>query len=229
MKLALHHPNYLSQVVALLLEANAEPACKDAMMYVIRTALKFDDTHFISHLIDLVCVHSTSLCLHELLLQKLHRLQPMSTGSYDQFLESSAEFSIKLIRAANLQSLPTVMASLTYYLECHWDDLETRNRVIAKIVLYSTAAGWSWHNRSVAEMTRVHKLLAQWCRRRFSSVSSLSHLARKTIRHNLHGWLLTSAKQVALPNSLQDYILLKDVDEICAEPFLTERVNSVQF
>ena len=42
------------EILRLLMEANAEPGCKDVMMYTVRTTFKFQDDRFLQRLITTV-------------------------------------------------------------------------------------------------------------------------------------------------------------------------------
>ena len=83
------------EIVELLLNAGAEPSCPDAMLYVVRTALKLNDDIFISRLISTLIKCSTSVELHTLLLCKLHRNQPMYSGNSDEFFCQASDFTMK--------------------------------------------------------------------------------------------------------------------------------------
>lgn len=204
------------QVIECLLQKGAEPNNRDAMMYVIRTALKHCDEQFIYRLILLAKEFSCSTILHELLLQKLHRYQPVYIDSLDPFFICVSEFTIKLLKNANAVKLCEVVNSMIYYLESYWHSREKKIFTFQKLILYATAAGWEWTDQQMVYINRVCPYsLGVWCRNQRKYPISLAHLARKTFRQNVHDFIPEGLDRLPdrLPSAIQNYILLKDIDE----------------
>ncbi|KAL4228106.1 hypothetical protein ACF0H5_013541 [Mactra antiquata] len=204
------------QVIECLLQKGAEPNNRDAMMYVIRTALKHCDEQFIYRLILLAKEFSNSTILHELLLQKLHRYQPVYIDSLDPFFVCVSDFTIKLLKNANAMKLCEVVNSMIYYLESYWHSREKKILTFQKLILYASAAGWEWTDQQMVYINRVCPYnLGVWCQNQRKYPISLAHLARKTIRKSVHGYVPDCIDQLPdrLPSAIQNYILLKDIDE----------------
>ncbi|XP_069138442.1 uncharacterized protein [Argopecten irradians] len=204
------------QIIKCLMEANSEPVCKDAMMYVIRTALKYSDELFLYRLIQAAIDCSKSFKFHELLLQKLHRHQPIYLDSIDPLLMNASDFSVKLVRYGLPTDLEYVVNSFMYYLESYWDSKENKNSVLQKLILYATAAGWSWSQQQVSHIHQVNPAVGSWCSRQLTQPLSLGHLARKTFRTCLSTDISVAISSLPfqLPESLKLYLILKDIDEI---------------
>ncbi|XP_041371110.1 uncharacterized protein LOC121384683 [Gigantopelta aegis] len=215
------------QIVSLLFDHHAEPSCKDAMMYIIRTAFKFEHASFIHRLIQTLIEHASSYRIHETLLEKLHRHQPMLTNSIDPFLEHASAFSIKLIKLHNRNILPLVMSAFVYYIESHWDSKQIRARVFMQLVVYATVAGWHWSSKEVLHISKVCEDLAQWCRCWPSRPASLCHLSRVVIRSTTPLSMTDTLRGLSLPETVKDYIMLKDVDNLFSKN--DWRIESVLF
>ena len=215
------------QIVSRLLDYQAEPSCKDAMMYVIRTAFKYERDSFIHQLIRTLIEHASSLKIHELLLEMLHRHQPMLESSIDPFMKNVSSFSIKLIKIHNRNVLPIVISAFVYYLESHWNCKQTKAYVFRRLVVYATVAGWHWSSKEILHISKVGEDLAQWCRFWPSRPGSLCHLSRLVIRSNTHLPLMEMLKELTLPETIKDYILLKDVDNLFSKN--DWRIESVLF
>lgn len=204
------------QIIKYLMEADSEPVCKDAMMYVVRTALKYNDKLFLYRLIQAAIDCSKSFKFHELLLQKLHRHQPIYMDSIDPLLMNASDFSIKLVRYGFPSDLEYVVNSFMYYLESYWDSKENKNNVLQKLILYATAAGWTWSQQQISHIHQVNPAVGRWCSRQLTNPASLGQHARRTFRRNLYTDISMgiSGLPFHLPESLKSYLILKDVDEI---------------
>ncbi|XP_046581466.1 LOW QUALITY PROTEIN: uncharacterized protein LOC124288918 [Haliotis rubra] len=200
------------QIVSVLLENHAEPVRKDAMMYVIRTALKIEDNDFIFRIIDTCIAHATSLQFHELLLQKLHRHQPMCAGIIDPFLQHSADFTVKLLKIVNGENLCVVFNSFEYYKESHWACRETKASVFKKLILYVSGAGWHYTKADVSVIKKICPETARWCWRYESSPLSLRHHCRVTVRRSFTCFVPDALDQMQLPDTIKNYILLGEID-----------------
>lgn len=209
------------QIVECLLQVGAEPNSRDAMMYVIRTALKFCDEEFIYRLIHLATQVSDSVVLHELILQKLHRYQPVYMESLDPFFLCASAFTIKLLKSASKTRLCDIISSMSYYIDSYWNEKENKMNTFQKLVLYATAAGWEWKEEQLEYISRVcPNILGIWCRRQKLYPISLSHLARKSFRNSIQTLIPEGIERLStsIPHAIRDYILLKDVDDVLQEP-----------
>ncbi|WAR00703.1 F186A-like protein [Mya arenaria] len=194
------------EIIECLLQVDAEPSSKDAMMYIIRTALKYCDEEFIYRLILLAKEFSNSTMLHEIMLQKLHRHQPV-------YIE---KFTIKLLKNANGSRLCDIVNSMIYYLDSYWHCRTNKMTTFQKLILYASAAGWDWTPQQMDYINRVCPyLLSRWCKIQKLYPISLSHLARKSFRLNTQSPVPESLLSLPyrVPDALKDYIMLKDVDE----------------
>lgn len=208
------------QIIECLLQVGAEPNSKDAMMYIIRTALKFCDEEFIYHLILLAKEFSKSTILHELILQKLHRYQPVYIESLDPFFMCASEYTIKLLKIANSVKLCDIVNSMIYYLDSYWHCRDNKVKTFERLILYASAAGWDWTETQMVYINRVCPfILGTWCRNQRKYPMSLNHLARKSFRRNAQTFVSDSISGLPyrLPESIKDYIMLKDVDELLQE------------
>lgn len=208
------------QIVECLLQVGAEPNSKDAMMYIIRTALKFCDEEFIYHLILLAHEFSNSTILHELLLQKLHRYQPVYIESLDPFFICASEYTIKLLKNANGVKLCDIVNSMIYYLDSYWHCRTNKITTFQKLILYASAAGWDWTEQQMVYINRVCPfILGTWCRNQRKYPISLNHLARKSFRKSVQSLVPDgiNALPYRIPETIKDYIMLKDVDELLQE------------
>lgn len=202
-------------ILELLLEAGAESACPDAMLYVIRTALKLNDDQFIFHLIHTLTVCSRSLDTHALLLRKLHRHQPMYTGvNSDLFFEQASDFSVKLIKLyTNKESLQKIVECFPYYADSHWDVRERRNSLFVRLIIYLTVAGWQWTNQADLQyMTLICTNLSKWCYQMLRTVPSLTHLCRVSLTSSPSARQYFSPSRV--PTILLSYLDYKDIDSL---------------
>ncbi|XP_045215662.2 uncharacterized protein LOC123565971 [Mercenaria mercenaria] len=208
------------QIIECLLQIGAEPNSKDAMMYIIRTALKFCDEEFIYRLILLGKEFSESTILHELVLQKLHRYQPVYIESLDPFFICASEYTIKLLKIANGVKLCDIVNSMIYYLESYWHCRTNKVNTFQKLILYASAAGWDWTETQMVYINRVCPfILGTWCKNQRKYPMSLSHLARKSFRKNVRSSVPNSISGLSypIPVAIKDYIMLKDVDELLQE------------
>ncbi|XP_052795352.1 uncharacterized protein LOC128228223 [Mya arenaria] len=204
------------EIIECLLQVDAEPSSKDAMMYIIRTALKYCDEEFIYRLILLAKEFSNSTMLHEIMLQKLHRHQPVYIESLDPFFICISEFTIKLLKNANGSRLCDIVNSMIYYLDSYWHCRTNKMTTFQKLILYASAAGWDWTPQQMDYINRVCPyLLSRWCKIQKLYPISLSHLARKSFRLNTQSPVPESLLSLPyrVPDALKDYIMLKDVDE----------------
>lgn len=207
------------QIIECLLQVGAEPSNKDAMMYVIRTALKYCDEEFIYRLILLVKEFSNSSVLHDYILEKLHRYQPVYIESLDPFFVCCSEFTIKLLKNANGIQLCDIVNSMIYYLDSYWHCTEQKIAIFQKLVLYASAAGWDWTPQQMTYINRVCPFnLAKWCKSQQLYPVSLCHLARKSYRRSTKCLIPESMKGLpyTVPAPIQHYIMLKDIDELLA-------------
>lgn len=205
------------QIIECLLQVGAEPNCKDAMMYVIRTALKYCDEEFIYRLILLAKEASDSTVLHEFMLEKLHRYQPVYIESLDPFFVCCTEFTIKLLKNANGTRLCDIVNSMIYYLDSYWHCAKKKVATFQKLVLYASAAGWDWTPQQIVYINRVCPyLLATWCKNQHRYPASLRHLARKSFRWNTQCLIPDSLQGLPypVPISIKYYIMLEDIDEL---------------
>ena len=203
-------------IIQCLLQVDAEPNSKNAMMYVIRTALKENDERFIYHLILLAEEFSFSTMLHELILQKLHRCQPVYMESLDPIFACAAGFTIKLLKNANGNNLWKVINSMTYYLDSYWHSSSDKILTFKRLIIYATGAGWQWSVPQLKYINRVCLTLVTWCKEQRSCPSSLCHLSRLAYRHNLQCQMSHSFEKLPhkVPDAIKDYIMLKDIDDI---------------
>lgn len=208
------------EIIKCLMETDSEPVCKDAMMYVVRTALKLNDEQFLFKLINCAIQYHNSIKFHELLLQKLHRHQPIYMGSIDPFLNCVSDFSVKLLKGAKYSDLEYIVNSLIYYLESYWNSRKEKFVVFRKLILYTSAAGWVWTRDQLAHLSKVSPHLTHWCIQQKMKPMSLTHLTRVVVRRNLNchigPGLLALPDQ--LPVALQKYVGLQDMDEISENP-----------
>lgn len=208
------------QIIECLLQVGAEPNSKDAMMYIIRTALKFCDEEFIYRLILLAKEFSKSTVLHELMLQKLHRYQPVYIESLDPFFMCASDYTIKLLKIANGVKLCDIVNSMIYYLDSYWHCRTNKVTTFQKLILYASAAGWDWTETQMVYINRVCPfILGTWCKNQRKYPNSLSQLARKSFRRNVQTFVPDgiSGLPYRIPEGIKDYIMLKDVDELLQE------------
>lgn len=215
-------------ILQLLLEAGAEPSCPDAMLYVIRTALKLNDDQFIFRLIRTLTDCSKSLDLHTLLLCKLHRNQPMYSGlSSDTFFERASDFSVKLIKLHNSkEGLQQIVACFPYYADSRWDVRDRKSCLFIKLIIYLSVAGWKWTDQADLHcIARISSALAQWCYQQLRTVPSLTHACRIALTSS------PLARQFIIPSDvpqiLLNYLNFADIDSLA--PFSSDfDFNSIQ-
>ena len=207
------------EIIECLLQVGAEPYSRDAMMYVVRTALKYCDEEFLYRLILLAQEHSHSVVLHELLLQKLHRYQPVYIESLDPLLISVSAFTVKLLKNANEKSLVHTVNSLVYYLESYWHSRTNKISTFSRLIIYATGAGWKWTPQQLTHLNRVCPSLGSWCRSSQCCAMSLCHIARSSFRKNIQCLVSKGISELPdrIPDAIRDYLLLKDVDQITEE------------
>ena len=207
------------EIIECLLQVGAEPSSRDAMMYVVRTALKYLDEAFLYRLILLAQEYSYSVMLHELLLQKLHRYQPVYMESLDPLLINVSAFTVKLLKSANAESLVHTVSSMVYYLESYWHSRPDKISTFSKLIIYATGAGWRWTPQQLQHLSRVCPSLGAWCKTRQSSAMSLCHIARCSFRWNVRCLINEGIPQLPyrIPDAIRDYLLLKDIDQITGE------------
>lgn len=203
--------------IECLMKANAQPVCKDAMMHVIRTALKYCNEEFLYKLFQVSVDCSNSSKLHELLLQRLHRHQPIYAFSIDSLLKSVSAFSIKLLRNCKNSDREFVVNSLIYYLDSYWDSRLNKFEVVQKLILYATAAGWKWTDQQIGHIDHVNPAFGSWCKKQSCMSQSLCHISRVSFRRSVDSNMSAVVNAVELPNSLKQYVLLKDIDELVVE------------
>ncbi|GFS15484.1 hypothetical protein ElyMa_003188500 [Elysia marginata] len=207
-------------IVELLLKADAEPSCPSAMLYVVRSALKITDEVFLSRLIQTLVMYCTSVHMHQLLLCKLHRNQPLYAGERgDELLEQASDFTVKVIkRHSDKPSLVRVLACLPYFADSHWISRERRRAVILKIAVYLSVLGWVWAD--VFSLAQISPSLARWCYRLPRSVPSLNHLCRLALLSCHRGRQFLDTCAPKLPKILRNYLNFTEIDAIL--PFLTD-------
>ena len=207
------------EIIECLLQVGAEPSSRDAMMYVVRTALKYLDEAFLYKLILLAQEYSFSVMLHELLLQKLHRYQPVYMENLDPLLINVSTFTVKLLKSANSESLVLTVNSMVYYLESYWHSRPDKISTFSKLIIYATGAGWRWTPEQLQHLSRVCPSLGAWCKAKQHSAMSLCHIARCSFRQNVQCLIHEGISQLPyrIPDSIRDYLLLKDVDQITSE------------
>ncbi|CAL1527966.1 unnamed protein product, partial [Lymnaea stagnalis] len=200
-------------ILEMLLEAGAEPACPDAMLYVIRTALKLNDDQFILRLICTLIDYSRSIELHSLLLCKLHRNQPLYSGEFfDEFLERGSDYTVKLIKfCSSKENLQHIVACFPFYLDSHWDSRHRRDSLFIKLVVYLSVVGWKWTDQADIDcMAKISPGLAQWCHRATRTPISLTHACRVSLTSSSYArqFILPSK----IPSMLLSYLNYTDVD-----------------
>ena len=205
-------------ILRLLMEANAEPVCKDAMMYTVRTAFKFQDDQFLQRLITTVQECSNSILFHELFLNILHRHQPIYVDPLDPILINMSDFSLKLLRWAPACDLEFIIHSLFYYLECYWKSRRKKLRTFYKLIVYTIAAGWVWHAANVYHISRSCPHLAKWLVQVMKTPFSLAHLSRASFRQHIVCPLPEAIEGLPypIPQSLKRYLLMEDMDDLCS-------------
>ncbi|XP_005100749.1 uncharacterized protein LOC101848978 [Aplysia californica] len=201
-------------ILELLLEAGAEPACPDAMLYVVRTALKLNDDQFILRLICTLIDCSTSLDMHTLLLVKLHRNQPLYSGSNsDEFLLRASDFTMKLIKAHHKDALSRIISCFPYYFDSHWESREGKESLFIKLVVYVTIFGWKWKDQAdLSYMARVSPDLAQWCYQLPRAVPSLTHACRLALSSSPYSRQFIIPSRI--PHILLNYLNFSDIDSL---------------
>lgn len=204
------------EIMKTLMSSSFEPICKDAMLYVIRTALKFGDTGFIYQLSDTAFQFCTSCKFHELLLLQFHRHQPVFEQPMDPIFESLSRFTIKLLCQCSGQELGMLVNSMAYYLESHWDIKHRQLDLTKRLVLYATAAGWRWSSQHTDYIKIVGPHISNWCMATLRRVPSLLHVSRSVYRRRIVCNVNVSFQKlpVAVPNALKEYIRLKDVEHL---------------
>lgn len=204
------------EILVVLLRVKSEPLSKDAMTYVIRTALKQQDTDFIKRLIHTFTQVAKSTSLHLYLLEKLHRHQPIYPGDLDPILEQMTEFTISLLRSASLLALRQVVHSMVYYLESYWKCRGRKTQVFQRLVVYASGAGWNWTSQQIAFIEKVSPGLALWCCRSKTVPPSLSHTCRLSFRASLPCSVNQAIDSLphGLPDLLKKYLLLHDLDNL---------------
>ena len=207
------------EIIECLLQVGADPHSRDAMMYVVRTALKYCDEEFLYRLILLAQEHSYSVILHELLLQKLHRYQPVYIESLDPLLISVSEFTVKLLKTANEKALVHTVNSLVYYLESYWHSRTSKISTFSRLIIYATGAGWRWTPQQLGHLSRVCPSLGSWCRGSQCRATSLCHITRCSFRKNVQCLVPKGISELPdrVPDSIRDYLLLKDIDQLTQE------------
>ncbi|GFO07069.1 hypothetical protein PoB_003357400 [Plakobranchus ocellatus] len=201
-------------IVEMLLEAEAEPACPSAMLYVIRSALKLMDEAFLFRLISTLVAHCASVHMHQLLLCKLHRNQPLYSGKHgDELLEQASDFTVKVIkRHSDKPSLARVLACLPYFTDSHWTSRERRRAVILKVAVYLSILGWVWAD--LYGLAQISPTLANWCYRLPRTVPSLNHLCRLALLSGPLGRLYLGSEAHKLPKILRSYLNFTEVDAL---------------
>ena len=207
-------------IVEMLLKGGAEPACPSAMLYLIRSALKLMDENFLGRLIHTLVMYCTSVHMHQLLLCKLHRNQPLYTGEKgDELLEQASDFTVKVIkRHSDKRSLVRVLACLPYFADSHWTSRERRRSVILKIAVYLSILGWVWAD--VYSLAQISPSLARWCYRLPRSVPSLNHLCRLALLSGPRGRHCLDTASPRLPKIMRNYLNFAEIDAIT--PFLAD-------
>lgn len=205
------------EIIKLLMKANAEPMCKDAMMYIVRTAFKYQDDQFLHKLIAVALECSNSIMFHELLLQKLHRHQPIYVDSIDPILMDMSDFSIKLLKIAPPSELEFIINSMFYYMESYWQSRRNKFNTFYKLIVYTIAAGWVWRKSNVYHISRSCPHLAKWLIQQMKTPPSLAHLSRASFRRHVATPVPVAIDgfPYAIPESLKHYILIQDMDELC--------------
>ncbi|KAK6188933.1 hypothetical protein SNE40_005007 [Patella caerulea] len=211
------------KIVSLLLQNGAEPSSRDAMMYVVRTSLKYIDDQFINQLIDYFLLGTYSPMAHELLLTKLHRSQPIYEGIIDHFLVKISLLTIKIIKQANMATLSQIVSTFVYYIDSHWNSKELEIKTVRRLVLYSSAAGFKWRNSDITLVKRVSEELALICQKQAIHVPSLQHICRVKVRGCVKKSVFDVTNKLTLPNSIKQYLLLDDIDK------LKDVVNNIIF
>lgn len=208
------------EITAHLMKAGAEPACPDAMLYVFRTALKMEDAEFVTQFI-LACVeHCSSRTVHNMVLLKLHRNQPlyMVNSGIDHFLELASLFTIKLIRMAPVSELQEVVQSFVYYLESHWTQRQQKAVILRRLVLYATAGGWRWSPSELTPIKNVSPKLEDWCVRVQRMPKTMAFCCRLSFRAScVRSVQDCLSKMSVVPDAVKDYVLLQDVDMLLAK------------
>lgn len=203
-------------ILEMLLEAGAEPACQNAMSYVVRNALKWNDDQFIFRLICTLLGFSISLNLHSMFLCKLHRSQPIYSGlNSDTFFERTSDFSIKLIKLHGTCSLQPVVECLDYYLNSHWDNRSKKEEIITKLIVFITIFGWKWTSGGLSSLYHLYHLcpfLAQWCHQMPCKTHSLTHLCRISLTRSPS--LRQKILQGNIPSLLHGYLRFTDIDSL---------------
>lgn len=204
------------EIIKALMSSSFEPICKDAMLYVIRTALKFGDTDFIYQLSDTAFRYCTSCKFHELLLLQFHRHQPVFEQTMDPIFESLSKFTIKLLCHCSGQELGMLVNSMAYYLESHWENKHRQLHLTKRLVLYATAAGWRWSSQHTDYIKIVGPHISNWCLATLRTVPSLLHICRSVYRQRIICNVNVSFQKlpVAIPKALKNYIRLKDVEQL---------------
>lgn len=207
------------EIIECLLQVGAEPSSRDAMMYVVRTALKYLDEEFLYRLILLAQEYSNSVILHELLLQKLHRYQPVCMESLDPLLISVSAFTVKLLRNGDEKSLVHTVNSMVYYLESYWHSRREKILTFSRLIVYASGAGWKWTPQQLTHLNRVCPSLGAWCKRSQCSAMSLFHIARCSFRKSVQCLIPKGISKLPdrVPDAIRDYLLLKDIDQITQE------------
>ncbi|XP_029655704.1 uncharacterized protein LOC115229500 [Octopus sinensis] len=205
------------EIIKILMSTSFDPICKDAMLYVVRTALKYGNTDFINQLSEIAIKYCTSCKFHELLLLQLHRHQPVFEGPMDDIFTTLSKFTIKLLCECSGSELVPIVNSMKYYLESHWHDKQNKLHVSKKLALYATASGWHWSTQYIDYISRVDPYLSSWCVMTSKTVPSLHHLSRCAYRKTLTCSVSISFEKFpqAIPRVIQEYICLKDVELLC--------------
>ncbi|RUS80175.1 hypothetical protein EGW08_012064 [Elysia chlorotica] len=201
-------------IVEMLLKANAEPSCPSAMLYVIRSALKLMDETFLCRLINTLVTYCVSVHMHQLLLCKLHRNQPLYAGERgDELLEQASDFTVKVIkRHSDKPSLVRIIACLPYFADSHWTSRERRRAVILKIAVYLSILGWVWSD--VYSLAQISPSLARLCYRLPRTVPSLNHLCRLAVLSCPRGRQFLDTTAPKLPKILLNYLNFAEIDAI---------------
>lgn len=217
------------EIIKLLMKADAEPICKDAMMYTVRTAFKFQDDKFLHMLITMAQQCSNSILFHELLLKILHRHQPIYVDPLDPILMNMSDFSLKLLRWAPSTDLDFVIRSLFYYFECYWKSRRKRMRTFFKLTMYAIAAGWVYQTSNVYHISRSCPHLAKWLIQQMKTPPTLRHLSRVSFRQHIVCPVPVAIEGLPypVPELLKRYLLMEDVDTLCS--LANVNINHVSF
>jgi len=201
-------------ILELLLKAGAEPACPDAMLYVIRTALKLNADPFIIRLVCTLSNCSNSVDLHALLLCKLQRNQPMYSGTNsDAFLIHASDFTMKLIEYHHKDNLSHIVSCFSFYFDAHWDSRKDKESLFIKLIVFVTVMGWRWTDPAdLSYIAQVSPSLAQWCQQLPRTMLSLTHSCRVTLSNCAESRKFIVNSET--PYLLQQYLKFMDIKSL---------------